>query len=95
MKFGYFIDIDERGSFRADVRDETGKTVFEVLAGNELGEDESSLVDDGFMSHTSDIDGLQTYLQSMGVMSSSDTLLSMADFEKAELESSQNEVPRG
>jgi len=66
MKYFYHINLNERGSFRADVRNEDGKTVLEVLGGNELGEDESSLVDDGYMKHFKDVDGLAEYMRSMG-----------------------------
>lgn len=45
--FEYFINLDERGSFYADVRNPQGETVFEIKVGNELSEDESSIFDDG------------------------------------------------
>ncbi|TAL63666.1 MAG: hypothetical protein EPN79_16055 [Burkholderiaceae bacterium] len=83
MKYGYYIDLNERGAFEADVRDEAGRTVYEVRAGTSLGEDESSLVDDGFMRHLQDLDGLATYLKSMGVLPEDADLMPMAEFEEA------------
>lgn len=80
-KFGYVIDVEERGEFVADVRQEDGTSVFEVR--NAQGEDESDLVQDGYMKHFRDIDGLAEYLQdTMGVMLSNDELLSGSDFYK-------------
>lgn len=48
--YKYFINLDERGSFYADVRNQAGKTVFEIKAGNELAEDESSIFNNGSKS---------------------------------------------
>ena len=66
--YSYFINLDERGSFYADVRDSSGKTVFEIKAGNELGEDETSIFEDGFMEHEDDLEGLRKYLVHLGIM---------------------------
>jgi hypothetical protein len=62
----YYINLDERGGFYADVRGKNGKTVLEIRGGNELPEGESSLVDDGFMRNFRDIDGLRDYMRSIG-----------------------------
>ncbi|WP_240533969.1 hypothetical protein [Aeromonas veronii] len=35
--YGYYINLDERGDFYADVRDADGSTVFEIRAGESLG----------------------------------------------------------
>ena len=66
MKYTYHINLNERGCFYADVRDADGKTVFEVKGGDELPEGESSLVEDGFMRHLTDVDGLAEYMRSLG-----------------------------
>lgn len=71
-KYFYHINLDERGSFYADVRDESDKTVFEIKAGNELGADESSIFEDGFMRHKNDINGLANYLVDLGVIAKGD-----------------------
>ena len=74
MTYKYFINLDERGSFLADVRNSKGKTVFEIKAGDELAEDETSIFDDGFMSHKNDLEGLETYLKDLSVIGASDTI---------------------
>lgn len=66
MKYFYHINLNERGSFNADVRNEDGKTIFEIKAGNELEEGESSIFEDGFMKHHKDVDGLAEYMREMG-----------------------------
>jgi hypothetical protein len=65
------VDRDERGSFRAHVENQNGKSVFEFS--NEDPDtgwptDEGLwLINDGFMKHGRDTKGLLTYLQSIGV----------------------------
>ena len=62
--YEYRINLDERGTFYADVRNAAGKTIFEVRA-----EDEPLwLVEDGFMKHARDVDGLHSYLVDMSVL---------------------------
>jgi hypothetical protein len=56
----YFINLDERGGFFADVRDSNDNTVFE-LHGYDIFED-------GFMRHKDDLDGLKKYLIDLGIM---------------------------
>lgn len=72
--FTYQIDLNERGSFRASVSSPDGKTVFTIRAGNELGEDETSIFEDGYMKHIHDMKGLKEYLVQMGIMSEEDKL---------------------
>lgn len=74
-EYFYFINQNERGCFYADVRDEGGKTVFEVKAGDLLGEDESSIFEDGFMTHNKDLDGLHEYLVDLGIIGDQSRLL--------------------
>lgn len=76
-KYTYHIDLNERGSFRADVRNSSGKTVFNILAGDELGPDESSIFEDGFMKNMHDMDGLKQYLVSLKIMNPDQTLVDM------------------
>lgn len=71
MKYFYYINLDERGEFYADVRDENSKTIYELKS------DESGViwsVENGFMNHTRDLDGLTKYLKSIGVLSYFDTI---------------------
>ena len=72
MKYFYHINLDERGSFYADVRNSQGNTVFEIKAGDELGEDETSIFEDGFMKHKQDLNGLAHYLVDLGVIAKGD-----------------------
>lgn len=75
---GYFINLDERGDFFADVRDASGTTLFEVRA-----EDDGtiSLIEDGFMRHKSDLGGLRDHLVDLGVMEKGVDLLASDVFE--------------
>jgi len=73
--FKYFINLDERGSFYADVRNTSGKTVFEIKAGNELKENETSIFEDGFMKNKYDLDGLKKYLVELGIMKQNQKLV--------------------
>lgn len=81
QEYGYYINLDERGEFNADVRDRSGKTVFEIKAGSD-NQDESSIFEDGFMSDKTDIDGLCAYLQDIGIIPKNGKILSMSDFEE-------------
>lgn len=74
---GYYINLDERGDFYADIRNEDEQTIFEIR--NE--DDEISLIVNGFMSHKEDLDGLQDYLKEIGLIDGSAELLSAKDFE--------------
>ena len=51
----YYINLDERGEFYADVRTMAGETVFEMHG--------FDIFNDGFMSDKNDIDGLTKYLK--------------------------------
>lgn len=62
--YDYVIDLDERGDFRAHVEDNEGDTVFEIEGIDDL----ESLIDDGFMKHKDDTDGLLKHLQEIGVL---------------------------
>ena len=73
--YSYYINLNERGSFYADVRNQNGKTVFEIKAGNELGPDETSIFDDGYMKNIHDMQGLKEYLVSLGIMKENQKLI--------------------
>jgi hypothetical protein len=59
MTYEYYINLDERGEFEADVRDADGKTVFELNA---------DLFEDGWMKNKHDIFGLLGYLEEMDIV---------------------------
>lgn len=60
--YEYYINLDERGEFFADVRDEQDKTVFEIHG--------FEIFEDGFMSHANDLDGLKEHLYSLDIIDS-------------------------
>lgn len=80
--YGYYINLDERGDFYADVRDADGQTVFEIRAGASLDEDESSIFEDGFMRDKDDLAGLTEHLRSLGVIPQDAKVLSASEFEQ-------------
>ena len=59
--YEYYINLDERGEFYADVRRESdGATVYEIHG--------FDIFEDGFMRHKHDIDGLASYLIDVSVL---------------------------
>ena len=64
----YHINLDDRGSFSADVRNSAGTTVFDIKAGDELPKGDSDIFEDGFMQHKHDMDSLKDYLVQLGIM---------------------------
>ena len=60
MQFEYFINLDERGEFYADVRDQVGETVFEIHG--------FDIFEDGFMKHKTDLKGLTDYLFQLDIL---------------------------
>lgn len=64
--YEYFINLDERGEFEADVRDDTGNTVFD------FGPD---IFEDGWVKHKRDLAGLAEFLVHLGIMKHDDHLI--------------------
>lgn len=77
--YGYYVNLDERGSFYADVRGIDGKTILEVRA---EGRD-PDLVEDGFMSDRHDASGLEEHLRDLQVIGENDRILPSVEFERA------------
>lgn len=71
MLYRYFINLNERGDFYADIRNSKGKTVYEVKT-DDLGV--ISQIEDGFISSVYDIKGLESYLKDIGVLKQNDLL---------------------
>ncbi len=94
--YGYYINLDERGDFFADVRNQNGRSIFEIRAGNSLKEDESSIFEDGFMRDKGDLSGLTTYLIDLGFIPKESQVLACEDFEARihELANPPNPTPR-
>lgn len=60
--YGYYVNLDERGEFYADLRDASGTTVYELRS-----EEDGSLapVEDGYMKHRKDMHGLEEMLKTL------------------------------
>lgn len=83
LNFGYYINLNERGSFNADVRDMDGKTLLEVAS-----DEEGSVwqVEDGYMGDVNDVSGLTEYAVSVGILPAGAQIHSAKDFESLEEE---------
>ena len=79
VTFSYHVNLDERGVFYADVRNSSGRTVFEIKIDSDGGDEwdswEDNIFTDGFMRHKKDIDGLKEYLVDIGVMNAKQRLV--------------------
>lgn len=73
--YGYYINLDERGKFFADVRDEDLETIFEIHG--------FDLFEDGVMKEKTDMVGLREHLLDLMMIKPQDQLLLSADFEEA------------
>ena len=65
--YAYFINLDERGEFYADVRDLGGNTVIEI-EGFEIFED-------GYMKNKNDLAGLLDYMIELDIANDGDELV--------------------
>lgn len=89
--FGYYINLDERGSFDADLRDMDDNSLMTVSNEEQDGEGndvqgEIGLVEAGYMKHGRDIDGLASYAIQMGIIPAGSVVLNSRDFEAAQEE---------
>lgn len=75
-KLFYVIDLDERGIFKAHVENQNGKEVFSLSNEDEGGwpKGDLDLVEDGYMRHARDINGLLEHLQEVGLAGPRSTL---------------------
>lgn len=71
--YGFYVNLDERGEFYADVRDHNMKTVYEVY--------ETEIFEDGFMRGKDDLRGLTEHLVSLGIIHEDAEIVSMQEFE--------------
>ena len=67
MQYEYYINLNERGCFFADVRDDEGETIFEIHG--------FDIFEDGFMADLYDLGGLEGLLIEQGYIDKSDTLV--------------------
>lgn len=79
--YGYYVNLDERGEFFADVRDSVGRTIYEIHGDPDDGS--VSEIEDGFMDHKLDTEGLQSHLRSLGIIPERGAILAMSEFEEA------------
>lgn len=85
LNYSYYINLDERGIFSADVRNFDGQTLIEVMSDDD-GDGEVWLVESGYMRDTQDIAGLTAYGIQVGILPAGSQIHSMSDFEKLEAE---------
>jgi hypothetical protein len=70
--YEYFINLDERGYFNADVRDpDTGETIFEIVD----MENAQELIEDGFLSTVHDAAEIGDYLEELGIINEEDIVI--------------------
>ena len=87
--YGYSINLDERGEFRADVRDPFNqKSVYEIASADD---GEIPEIADGYMRSTTDIDGLASMLKARGVIANDAQVMPLNKAER-ELEAAANRV---
>jgi len=60
MIYQYFINLNERGEFYADVRNPDGETIFEIKG--------YDIFEDGFMAFPEDIYGLEKHLEDLNLI---------------------------
>ncbi len=68
--YRYWINLDERGEFCADVRNPQGDTVFEIHG--------FDIFEDGFMKNKHDVNGLEEYLRDLGIITGENSILEIA-----------------
>lgn len=90
LLYGYYVNLDERGCFYADVRDCKGETVFEVKAGYDLLDSEFDF-ETYWMKNKNDIKGLEKLLKDIGAIKKTGMLLSSYEFEQRLEESPQQQ----
>ena len=64
--YRYFINLDERGEFYADVRNVRDCSIFEIKG--------FEIFEDGWMRHKHDLDGQKRYLVHLGLMKANQEL---------------------
>ena len=75
-KYMYVIDLDERGYFSAHVTDaETEQEIIFEFNNDDSEDGQLWLVEDGFIKHTKDFNGLFHYLVYMDILSEDDELM--------------------
>lgn len=73
--YAYYINLDERGEFYADVRDENDNIIYEIKSDEETGE--ISIIKDGYMRHKRDCFGLTAYLKQLKIIGNTGIIVGM------------------
>lgn len=81
LTFGFYINLNERGSFYGDLRNMDGTTVLEIKS-NDDGE--IDLIEDGYLKHNQDLAGIAEYAVTVGLIPAGASVLSSNDFEQFE-----------
>lgn len=71
VNYRYWIDLDERGEFRATVYNSRDRAVFNING--------FDIFEDGFMKHKHDIQGLEEYLKTLKIMPPASRLVESGD----------------
>lgn len=89
--YSYHINLDERGLFYADVRDEGNDTVYELKRG--YGEDEDNdLVEMGYMKNDNDISGLEDYLKSIRFIEPDSKIIPAHEIDEASMNEDVDDI---
>jgi len=69
--YEFYVNLDERGSFYADVRDpDTDESIYEIDT-----EKIQQLGEDGYMRHNQDYEGLESYLKQLDIIKEDDGII--------------------
>lgn len=72
MMYEYYVNLDERGEFYADLRRSDDQvTIWEIHT-----EDLAELVQDGYVKHGRDLDGILNYCVEMNIVKPHDVIVS-------------------
>jgi len=82
--YAFHVNLDERGIFKADVRNAAGDSVYEIS--NDADDGSLWLIENGFMRNIGDLKGLTDYLVQMEVLPKGSTVHTPAEFEGIESE---------
>ncbi len=75
--YGYYINLDERGEFCADVRNAAGESLWEFNT-----QEVQELIRDGFIKNIRDPNEVGEHLIGIGILPADGQLLSSAEFEQ-------------
>ena len=77
LVYGLYINLDERGSFNADVRDLEDKTIFQLE-----DDDAFEMQEQGFIRDLRDPDDYEDYMRDVGLIPKGGHVYDMQKFER-------------